>query len=96
MKLGLALYNTVCLVNHSCTPNSDVIFYGNTAVLRAVQEIRLGDEINIEYGPTFYNEEKNNRINKLLSTYYFNCTCEACANNWPTWVGIYQMFQVQV
>ena len=87
-EIGLALYNTLSLANHSCSPNTDVIFYGNTAVVRAIRKIQPGDEVNIEYGPLFYSEEKNNRINKLLTSFYFRCTCRACSENWPTWTRI--------
>ena len=39
--VGVGVYPTVALIDHSCDPNSDLISYGCVAVLRAACEVRL-------------------------------------------------------
>ena len=48
-SIGLALYLTAAMVNHSCSPNSVQLFRGRSIVLRAVRPIEAGEEITISY-----------------------------------------------
>ncbi|KAE8077407.1 hypothetical protein FH972_015974 [Carpinus fangiana] len=42
--LGTGLYPVISIINHSCLPNSVLLFEGRLAVIRAVQHIPQGDE----------------------------------------------------
>ncbi len=48
-QTGLFMNPALAMVNHSCTPNAFVQFIGRRAVLRAYQEIKTGEEIEISY-----------------------------------------------
>lgn len=42
------------------------------------------------YGPIFTEIKKDNRQRVLKEQYWFDCTCEACSNDWPTISEMYQ------
>lgn len=72
------------LVNHACNPSSFIIHTGNILVLRARRFMTPGEEVTISYGPLYGHEDRIDRREQLMSDYYFNCTCSACENDWPT------------
>lgn len=51
--------------------------------LKAVRSVSAGEEIQENYGPTFYFKSKKERQESLQSRYWFNCACAACQNKWP-------------
>jgi len=71
--VGVGVYPTVALVNHSCDPNADLNFYGNAVVVRAIRNIYEGEEICISYGPTFYEVKQRTRGSQLKDAYHFTC-----------------------
>ncbi|KAK4370441.1 hypothetical protein RND71_009916 [Anisodus tanguticus] len=74
--LGTGLYPVVSIINHSCLPNSVLIFEERMAVVRAVQHIPKGTEVSISYiemaGSTA------TRQKALKEQYLFSCTCIRC------------------
>lgn len=80
--IGLAFFPTVCLINHSCDPVMELIFYENTCVVRALRNILSGQELTIDYGYLYYITTKQQRQLSLKAQYFFDCSCPACANNW--------------
>lgn len=46
---GLFLDPALAMVNHSCVPNAFVQFAGRKAMLRAYQEIKKDEEVEISY-----------------------------------------------
>ncbi len=81
--VGLGLYPTLGLLNHSCDPILDVSFHGNTAVYRCFSNLRAGEQITIDYGPIYYDRTKVERQRHLKENYYFDCHCDACNGDWP-------------
>lgn len=71
--VGVGLYPTVSLINHSCDPNADLNFYGDSVIVRAVRNISEGEEIFISYGPIFYEVKQRHRHSQLKAVYFFNC-----------------------
>lgn len=71
--VGIGLYPTVSLINHSCDPNADLTFYGDSVVVRAIRNIAEGEEICISYGPLFYEVKQRARHSQLKGVYFFNC-----------------------
>ena len=57
-------------VNHSCVPNSELVFQENKVFLRAKRDILPGEEITVDYCET---EEKNNLV-------FCNCGSSKCRN----------------
>lgn len=83
-ELGGAVYPTISLCNHGCNPNVVRHSVGRFCVVRAVRNIRNGDEILDNYGPHFLSNSLEERQRLLSTQYFFTCVCEACSNNWPT------------
>ena len=71
--LGIGIFPTAALVNHSCDPSADINCFDNRVVLRAVRNIYQGEEVNISYGPIFYEVKTLLRQNQLKAAFYFHC-----------------------
>ncbi|KAG8378315.1 hypothetical protein BUALT_Bualt08G0124600 [Buddleja alternifolia] len=74
--LGTGLYPVISIINHSCLPNSVLVFEGRMAVVRAMQHIPKGTEVLISYveiaGSTV------TRQKALKEQYFFTCACSRC------------------
>ena len=81
--IGLGLYPTQSLLNHSCNPNTEAIYIDNRCQIRATKNISAGEEVTIDYGPVFYLQPKEERQAILKHQYFFDCKCEACLQDWP-------------
>ena len=75
------LFLQVARVNHSCEPNSAVIYperSGNTAVVMSLREIKAGSEIT----KTYINQDGSFEERSLdLKSYGFTCDCNKCARD---------------
>ncbi|CAH2247975.1 SET and MYND domain-containing protein 4 [Pararge aegeria] len=85
MFLAGAVFPTLALFNHSCDPNIVRYFCGPHVVVRAVKNIKEGEEISENYGPIFTTVPKEKRKVQLKDQYWFDCTCIPCEQNWPTY-----------
>ncbi|TNM94936.1 hypothetical protein fugu_017695 [Takifugu bimaculatus] len=74
--LGTAVYPDVALINHSCRPSVIVTYSGTSAHVRALRDMKPGDEVLISYIDVLYPTEDRN--NRLRESYYFTCQCEEC------------------
>ena len=74
--LGLCLSPRSALLNHSCAPNTAIIFSGPTLTLRSLAAIPAGSELSISYidvtNPT------SARQSELRGRYFFHCSCSPC------------------
>ncbi|XP_044738180.1 SET and MYND domain-containing protein 4 [Chrysoperla carnea] len=73
------------MLNHSCAPNVFRISYGTVEVLRALRLINAGEQLFDNYGYHHALLKKIERKLELKDQYFFDCQCEACENDWPTW-----------
>ncbi|XP_039980664.1 N-lysine methyltransferase SMYD2-B isoform X2 [Xiphias gladius] len=76
--MGTAVYPDVALINHSCLPSVIVTYNGTSAEVRAVQDMKPGDEVLISYIDLLYPTDDRN--NRLRESYYFTCDCQECKN----------------
>lgn len=83
-ELGGGAYPTISLCNHSCNPNVVRHCCGRTCIVRAIRNIKKGDEILDNYGPHFLSHNLEERQKLLETQYFFRCNCEACCEKWPT------------
>ncbi|CAL8238088.1 unnamed protein product [Merluccius merluccius] len=94
IRIATALFPTLSLLNHSCRPNTSLVFSpplsdpagsaaggtprGVTLTVRAADDIAAGQEILHCYGPHSSRMPTVERQRLLLDQYYFRCQCEAC------------------
>ncbi|CAD5125086.1 DgyrCDS13327 [Dimorphilus gyrociliatus] len=77
---GSAVYNTLSLLNHSCSPNCCFVYYNDDVVaLKTIRRVKMNDPLTIDYGTAFQDMEAEERQKKLWCQYFFNCDCEASA-----------------
>ncbi|KAJ0976043.1 hypothetical protein J5N97_018008 [Dioscorea zingiberensis] len=76
--LGTGLYPVISTINHSCVPNSVLVFEGRSAVVRAVKPIAEGTEVFISYIET---AATTSTRQKDLKQYFFSCRCPHCIKN---------------
>ncbi|XP_048332522.2 histone-lysine N-methyltransferase ASHR1 isoform X2 [Ziziphus jujuba] len=74
--LGTGLYPVISIINHSCLPNSVLVFEGRSAVVRAVQHIPKAAEVLISYVETA--RSTMTRLKTLKEQYLFACKCPRC------------------
>ena len=75
--LGLYLSHQSALLNHSCTPNTAIIFSGLTLTLRSLTAIPAQAELSVSYVDT--TNPTSARQSELRSRYFFNCKCSFCS-----------------
>lgn len=85
--VGAGLFPALSLINHSCYPSTKHYNSGRVLILRAVRPISAGEELTDSYTPDFQDQDRETR-NRNLSSYYFECSCEACEGNWSTYSGL--------
>src|ERR1700737_4802396 len=66
---GATRRNTARFINHSCRPNAEVYFVKHAIKIRAIKNIRAGDEITYHYG--------RNYVEAFIKP--TGCRCLACA-----------------
>ncbi|KAJ3672932.1 hypothetical protein LUZ60_006306 [Juncus effusus] len=76
--IGTGLFPVISMINHSCVPNSVLVFEGRVAYVRAIEPISKNTEVVISYIETYASYER--RQNELKQ-YYFTCTCPRCIKN---------------
>lgn len=76
IPLGTGLYPVISIINHSCSPNSVLVFEGRIATVRAMQTIPKGSEVLISYIETA--GSTMTRQKALKDQYFFICSCPRC------------------
>ncbi|XP_029449811.1 histone-lysine N-methyltransferase SMYD3 [Rhinatrema bivittatum] len=75
-EVGVGLYPSMSLLNHSCDPNCVIVFEGRCLLLRTIREIQLGEELTISYIDVMM--PTADRQIQLKRQYCFECTCNRC------------------
>nr|CAD1832952.1 unnamed protein product [Ananas comosus var. bracteatus] len=76
--LGTGLYPVISIINHSCVPNSVLVFEGRVAYVRALEPINKDTEVLISYIETAATTKKRQND---LNQYFFTCRCPRCTKN---------------
>ncbi|PGH10788.1 hypothetical protein AJ79_05261 [Helicocarpus griseus UAMH5409] len=74
--IGLCLLPFASYTNHSCEPNAYIGFDGQVMYMKALQDIRPGEQIYISYIDNTNPFETRQR--ELRSRYFFTCHCPKC------------------
>lgn len=75
-EIGVGLYPSLSLLNHECSPNCVMVFEGTKLHLRAVKDIKVGDELTISYIDSVAHTD--DRQKQLEEQYHFTCHCQRC------------------
>ena len=75
--LGLYLSPHSALLNHSCAPNTAIIFSGSALTLRSLAAIPAKSELLISYCDT--TNATAARQSELRNRYFFHCRCSCCS-----------------
>ncbi|KAI1292657.1 SET and MYND domain-containing protein 4 [Halotydeus destructor] len=79
--IGIGIYLTARLLNHSCEPNVVIgHFDGDVVVIYAAKDIKKGEELFHCYGANRKWQICSERAKLLKESYHFDCACVACAN----------------
>jgi len=80
VRIATAIYPSASMMNHSCKPAIINSFQGSRLVVRAVRDLKSGDEVSNCYGPHYRRHGYQERQDMLLSQYMFRCKCKACTD----------------
>nr|CAI5866862.1 unnamed protein product [Callosobruchus analis] len=83
VEIGAGAYSFLSMFNHSCSPNVVRHCYGTVNVLRAIKTIHVGEQLFDNYGYHYAVEPRESRRSSLRKQYFFDCSCEACMQDWP-------------
>ncbi|VEN36587.1 unnamed protein product [Callosobruchus maculatus] len=83
VEIGAGAYSFLSMFNHSCSPNVVRHCYGTVNVLRAIRTIQAGEQLFDNYGYHHAVEPRESRRSSLRKQYFFDCSCEACEQDWP-------------
>lgn len=75
--LGIVVDGLLCHINHSCDPNTYIVMDGPQMQLRALNDIKKGEELYISYiDPTM---PLARRQSELQQRWFFTCKCNKCS-----------------
>ena len=74
--IGIGLYLTASVLDHSCDPNATVVFQGKKLILRTIKNVESYESLRISY--TNLLDTKEVRRRNLAKQYYFSCACAKC------------------
>lgn len=85
------LYKSISFFNHSCVPNCLVISdpeLGNGIYISTARTINPGEELTINYNPSYVYDDSKKRQAHILANQHFDCACMACCyqKEFPTLV----------
>ncbi|XP_067844728.1 histone-lysine N-methyltransferase SMYD3 isoform X1 [Heptranchias perlo] len=75
-EVGVGLYPSMSLLNHSCDPNSVIVFEGKQLQLHAVRQIQADEELTVSYIDVMATSQERRR--QLEKQYCFTCDCNRC------------------
>lgn len=76
--IGVGLYPSAAMFNHSCAPNVSTVFVGRTVHLRALQSIAPGTELCVSYIDLA--QDVATRRTELQQGFGFHCKCARCTD----------------
>jgi len=88
----IEVYYTGSYFNQSCIPNCYVDKFGNDFTVRTIKNITKGDELTINYCPSYIFDNKLVRNTLIKTERYFDCKCSGCIGNIYPIVYLYDYF----
>ena len=75
---GLALFEVISLLNHSCSPNCQLQGTPSAKQLVARRDIRAGEQLLVDYNEGLTSSLPYEERKKLFAERHFQCFCEKC------------------
>ena len=75
--IGLTLVLSASLLNHSCNPNSAIVYDGRKVSLHVSEKLEPDTELTISYINTTLSSKT--RMSELWDRYHFTCRCSQCS-----------------
>uniref|UniRef100_UPI00398F2751 histone-lysine N-methyltransferase SMYD3 n=1 Tax=Pristiophorus japonicus TaxID=55135 RepID=UPI00398F2751 len=75
-EVGVGLYPSMSLLNHSCDPNCVIVFEGKQLQLHAVRQIQADEELTVSYIDVMATSQERRR--QIEKQYCFTCDCSRC------------------
>lgn len=75
-KGSAGIWIRLSYINHSCIPNSQMIFHGDLATIHATRPIAAGEEITLSYTGEYKDFEV--RTKEMKFSWGFQCKCALC------------------
>ncbi|XP_043551361.1 histone-lysine N-methyltransferase SMYD3 isoform X1 [Chiloscyllium plagiosum] len=75
-EIGVGLYPSMSLLNHSCDPNCVIVFDRKQLQLHAIRQIQADEELTISYIDVMATSPERRR--QLETQYCFTCDCVRC------------------
>ena len=82
-SIGCGVFPTLCLLNTSCDQNITKYHEGTKVIGVASKFIKKGEEVSDNYFPAAAFLDRTERRKWLREHYWFECECNACAQNLP-------------
>ena len=76
---GIGLYLLASQFDHSCSPNSTVVFHGRELRVMAERDLEAGETPTISYVNILLETEA--RRAHLRTNWFFTCHCSACLDH---------------
>uniref|UniRef100_A0A6E8VXY5 MYND-type domain-containing protein n=1 Tax=Anopheles coluzzii TaxID=1518534 RepID=A0A6E8VXY5_ANOCL len=84
-EYGTACYPLVSMFNHSCASNvRRLILRDGRCAMIVIRPIGPGEQLFDSYGLHHFSFERSHRQKGTFVMFNFECSCEACALNYPT------------
>lgn len=83
-EIGSGIFPLSSFFNHSCAPNVSRITVDNKLVFIVTRPIEKNQQLLVCYRSNFLGFNKRDRKKELRRSYRFECSCEACFNDYPT------------
>ena len=82
--VGSGTFPLSSLFNHSCAPNVVRVTVEDKLVFVTSKPVEINQQLFVCYRSNFLASNKEKRQREIFKSYRFNCSCEACTNNFPT------------
>ena len=76
-KQEASLYFLLSIPKHSCTPNSIQQGFGRIGILRAIRDLKKGEEVLLDYVALWAHPQT--RMTNLMKYWGFSCCCPLCS-----------------
>lgn len=87
-----AFFPKMCMLNHSCDPNTRLHVDGTKIYAYAIRDIGENEELFSTYGPSYKLSSTADRQLQMRTEFFFECNCNRCASKDTTYLKYYEYY----